>query len=74
MPSARLAFETGLMQAIAAENNLSETAFSNTDRMIVMNCAGLHPLKKWIFVDMQLWQRHLLSFKIFGQNLAKSHL
>jgi hypothetical protein len=49
-----------VMQSIAAENNLSETAFFVSSAMVT-NCAGSHPLQKWIFVDMRPWPLRLSS-------------
>ena len=47
-----------VMQKIAMENNLSETAFLFQLKMVFIS-AGLLRLQKSICADMQHWQQHM---------------
>ncbi len=55
-----------LMQKIAIENNLSETAFAVKQTLIAF--AGLRQIVKLIFADMQRWQQRLCCFIIMNLN------
>ena len=59
-----------LMQKIAQENNLSETAFivpaedKKKEKKYDMRFAGLHQQKKLIYVDMPPWEQLMLFLNI----------
>lgn len=58
-----------LMQNIAQENNLSETAFTVKGRTY-MNCAGLHQAVKLTYAVMPLWVRHMYYFVLLKKTVV----
>lgn len=55
-----------LMQNIALENNLSETALSKCWMQKIMKFAGLRRPRKWISVDMPHWPAALYYSRILA--------
>ena len=62
--------DDSLLQAIAQENNLSETAFFIPDEKVTIS-DGLRLWQRWICADMPLWPRLLSSSTVLNHPALK---